>query len=125
MSHRTLLLFPRLGVELAIIGRALRDAGHLVFPARFHEDSADALVRVRPTLVLVEATHQRHVVTAQFRFIAAELGALVVVYSRNAGDADAATLQEAAGGAYPLIDFSGQGRAFAGLIAELADGQAA
>lgn len=125
MSHRTLLLFPHLGVELAIIGRALRDAGHLVFPARFHEDSVDALVRVRPTLVLIEATHHGKVVTPQFRALAEETGATVIVYSRNGGDGDAATLRESGAEAYPVIDFSGQGRALVGLLAEVPGGHAA
>lgn len=59
MSQRTLLLFAHLGIELSIIGRALRDDGYLVFPARFHDQGIDALVRVRPDLVLIEATQLR------------------------------------------------------------------
>lgn len=125
MSRRTLLIFAHLGVELAIIGRALRDAGYLVFPARFHEQGTDALVRVCPDLVLIAATHYEATATPEFRQLAAELGARVIVYARHTGYDDAASLQSLQSFEYPVLEFTGDGRALAALVQENYGGFAA
>ena len=110
MTHRTLLLFAHLGAELAIIGRALRDAGYLVFPARYHEEGVDALTRVHPDIVLVDVAHHRAVASAAFRALAAEIGAQVLFYARK-GAGDAAARTAAAELPYPILEFTGDGPA--------------
>lgn len=125
MSHRTLLLFAHLGVELAIIGRALRDAGYLVFPARYHEEGIDALTRVRPDVVLVDVLHQHAVASPSFQELARELGAVVIFFTRAAGFDDAAALQVVDELPYPVVEFTGDARALAALVDEVKSGRAA
>lgn len=119
MSQRTLLLFAHMGIELAIIGRALREQGYLVFPSRFHEEGVDALIRVEPDVVLIDATHYTTIATPEFRELAARIGATVLIYMRATGYDDAAALQPLLPFAYPVLDFTGDGRALAALVLEV------
>lgn len=117
MADRT-LLFTRHPQDLATIGRALRDAGFTVFPARFHEDGADALVRTAPQLVLIDFAHYGAIVSSQFRAVAGELGARVLIFARADGYGDTAALQRLQQVPYPVLEYTGDARALAGLVTD-------
>lgn len=104
--------------DLFAIGRALRDAGYLVFPARHHELAVDAVIRVRPDLVLIDADTFPFVESGECRDAAAASGARVLIFSHSGADGDAASMQKLAGLPYPVVEYSGDARALAGLIAE-------
>lgn len=120
MPERKLLLMAPRRDDLFTIGRALRDAGYLVFPAREHELGADALIRVRPDLVLIDASTWLSVETDECRDAAISIGARVVLFTRSAGAGDTG---DAAGMRidelpYPVVEYSGDARALAGLLDE-------
>lgn len=117
MADRT-LLFTRHPQDLATIGRALRDAGLTVFPARFHEDGTDALVRAAPQLVLIDFAHYDAIVAPRFRAAAEERGARVLIFARADGREDTAALQRLHQVAYPVIEYSGDALALAGLVTD-------
>jgi len=107
------------------MGRALRAAGNLVFPARYHEEGVDALTRVRPDIVLVEAIHHEAVASPTFQQLARELGARVMFFSRVDGSGDQATLRTDSTLPFPVIEFTGDGRALVALVDEIRRGAAA
>jgi PleD family two-component response regulator len=114
---RLLLMAPRRD-DLFAIGRALRDAGYLVFPARHHELAVDAVVRVRPDLVLIDADTFSSVQSTECRDAADAAGARVLLFVHSGSDGDAASMQRLAGVPYPVVEYSGDARALAGLIGE-------
>lgn len=120
MTERKLLLMAPRRDDLFTIGRALRDAGYLVFPAREHELGVDALIRVRPDLVLIDASTWLSVESDECRDTAITIGARVVLFARSdsateAGDAAGMRLDELP---YPVVEYSGDARALAGLLDE-------
>ena len=120
MTERKLLLMAPRRDDLFTIGRALRDAGYLVFPAREHELGVDALIRVRPSLVLIDAATWLSVESDECRDTAITLGARVVLFARSdspddAGDAAGMRVDELP---YPVVEYSGDARALAGLLDE-------
>jgi len=119
MADRT-LLFTRHPQDLATIGRAMRDAGFTVFPARFHEDGTDALVRAGPQLVLIDFAHYGAIVSARFRAAADELGARVLIFVRADGREDTAALQRLQQVPYPVLEYTGDARALTGLVTDAA-----
>ena len=123
MTERKLLLMAPRRDDLFTIGRALRDAGYLVFPAREHELGVDALIRVRPDLVLIDATTWLSVESDECRDTAITIGARVVLFARSDGASEAAEAGDAAGMRidelpYPVVEYSGDARALAGLLDE-------
>jgi hypothetical protein len=113
---RLLLLAPRRD-DLFAIGPALRDAGYLVFPARLHEEAVDAVIRVRPSLVLIDAAAFPAASSDECREAAAAIGARVLLFAHTDGPGDGAALQDVAPLPYPVLDYSGDARALAGLVA--------
>ena len=117
MTERKLLLMAPRRDDLFTIGRALRDAGYLVFPAREHELGVDALIRVRPDLVLIDASSWLSVESDDCRDAAIGMGARVVLFARSDGAGDAAGMRTDEL-PYPVIEYSGDARALAGLLDE-------
>lgn len=123
MSRRT-LLFARFPEDLATIGRALRDAGYVVFPARYHENAIDGMARVAPDLVLFDYAHHGTIVTPRFQQYARESGAQVLIFMPSDGREDAATLQRVQRLPYPVLEYTGDGRTLAELVSEVFAGSA-
>ncbi len=117
MTERKLLLMAPRRDDLFRIGRALRDAGYLVFPAREHELGVDALVRVRPDLVLIDAATWLAVESDECRDAAIAMNARVVLFARSEGAGDAAGMRTDEL-PYPVVEYSGDARALAGLLEE-------
>lgn len=117
MTERKLLLMAPRRDDLFSIGRALRDAGYLVFPVREHELGVDALIRVRPNLVLIDAATWHGVDSDECRDAAIAMDARVVLFARADGMGDAAGMgiDELP---YPVVEYSGDARALAGLLEE-------
>lgn len=120
MANRRLLLMAPNRDDLITLGRALRDSGYLVFPARHHELPVDALIRVRPDLVLIDLTTFNAVKSAECRAAAKTLGSRVLLFSRSSSAGDAAALQYTAELPYPIVEYSGDAHALAGLLEEKA-----
>lgn len=116
MTDRRLLLMAPARDDMMVIGRALRDSGYLVFPARHHELPVDAIVRVRPDLVLIDADSFDAVQSSECRDAVVKLGSQVLLFTRNDSTGDAAALQTVLGLPYPMVEYSGDARAMAGLL---------
>lgn len=126
MTHPRLLLMAPRRDDLFTVGRALRDAGYLVFPARYHELAADAVTRVAPDLVLIDAEAFPGVESDECRDAVIAAGARVLLFARVAGAGSTASdIRDGAGMQqhdlpYPVVEYSGDARALAALIAESA-----
>lgn len=124
MHPRLLLMAPRRD-DLFTVGRALRDAGYLVFPARYHELAADAVTRVRPDLVLIDADAFPGMESDACRDAVIAAGARVLLFARVAGvrsnldkPGDGAGMQHLRDLPYPVVEYTGDARALAALIEE-------
>lgn len=115
---RKLLLIAAQRDDLLTLGRALRDTGYLVFPARFHELGVDAMARVLPHLVLIDAGVYHSVESAECRETVVRTGARVLLFSRSQSAGDTAAIQNVAGLPYPVVEYSGSAHALAGLLEE-------
>lgn len=131
MMHPRLLLMAPQREDLFTVGRALRDAGYLVFPARYHELAADAVTRVSPDLVLIDADAYSRVESGECRDAVRAVGARVLLFARvpGAGGAgaepqDGAGMHHLCDMPYPVVEYSGDARALAALIAESARAEA-
>jgi hypothetical protein len=132
MMHPRLLLMAPQREDLFAVGRALRDAGYLVFPARYHELAADAITRVRPDLVLIDAEAYPRVESDECRDAVKAVGSRVVLFARVPGAGstaahvrDGAGMQQLRDLPYPVVEYSGDARALAALIEESARSQSA
>lgn len=127
MTHPRLLLMAPRRDDLFAVGRALRDAGYLVFPARYHELAADAVTRVRPDLVLIDAEAFPSMESDACRDAVLDAGSRVLLFARVAGPGsigsgagDGAGMQQPRDLPYPVVEYSGDARALAALIEESA-----
>lgn len=130
MMHPRLLLMAPQREDLFAIGRALRDAGYLVFPTRYHELAADAVTRVRPDLVLIDAEAFPAVESDACRDAVLAAGSRVLLFARVAGAGstasrvrDGAAMNQLSDLPYPVVEYSGDARALAALIEETAGSQ--
>ena len=117
-----MLLCPLGRTPLITIGRALRDEGFIVLPARYHEAGVDGLVRVNPDLALVECGHEAADSEA-FRTEAAAAGVRVFLFTSATGapgpTGDAVAMQLDYGDAFPVLEYTGDCRALAGVVRDL------
>lgn len=128
MTNRRLLLMAPQRDDLLTVGRALRDAGYLVFPARYHEYAADAVARVCPDLVLIDADAYRDTESAESREAVLAAGSRVLLFARVADaervgrdlPGDGAGMQHLRDLPYPVVEYTGDARALAALIDESA-----
>ena len=107
---------------LITIGRALRDEGFIVLPSRYHEAGVDGLVRVMPDLALVECGHEAADSDA-FRALAASTGTRVFLFTSASGapgpTGDAVAMQLDYGDAFPVLEYTGDCRALAGVVRDM------
>ena len=122
MSQRKLLLMAPRRDDTIAIGRALRDAGYLVFPVREHELGVDAMIRVQPDLVLIDAGVYPAVASDDCRDLVLRTATRVLLFTRSGHSGDGAALQHVAELPYPVVEYSGDARALAGLLEESAPG---
>lgn len=116
MSQRKLLLMAPQRDDMIAIGRALRDVGYLVFPVRVHELGVDAMIRVQPDLVLIDAAVFPAVASDACRDVVIHTAARVVLFTRSEHAGDGAALQQVAELPYPIVEYSGDARALAALL---------
>lgn len=120
MTEPKLLLMAPQRDDMITIGRALRDAGYLVFPARLHELGADAVTRVQPDLVLIDLQTYEHVASPECREAVRRCGSRILLFARLDAAGDGATMQRVAELPYPVVEYSGDARALAALLTGLA-----
>ena len=118
MSLRKLLLMAPRREDAIAIGRALRDAGYLVFPVREHELGIDAMIRVQPDLVLIDAGVYPVVASDECRDLVLRTSTRVLLFMQSGHSGDGAALQQVVELPYPVVEYSGDARALAGLLEE-------
>lgn len=117
MMDQPKLLLCALGrTSLILLGRALRDEGYVVLPARYHELGVDSLARVQPDVALVQVNHEA-ADSPEFAAMARAMGVKVFLFECPVeGRGDGASMHFDPDNGYPVLESTGDCRALAGLL---------